>query len=289
MLGVGEGRIDAEGAHLFLDRLPLGGFSGNVKLLPKGVAPSPRRRHRRAPTRATPPAKKSKTKKNLLEPREEETMSDLARTVLERHSTRMFLPRPVPRDLVNEALALAQHAPSNSNIQPWRLVFVGGAARNRLKQALFSVADHEAPHIPTLPKAFEHYRYELGAEVYGSMGITIADTARHAAAVMRNFDFFGTPLAGIVSMHRDLGPADAVSVGMYLQTLMLALTARGLGTCVEVSVAGYPDVVRTELSIPPELTIICGLAIGYTDPDFPANKLHIGRDPVEKHVVFLDN
>jgi len=190
---------------------------------------------------------------------------------------------------VNEALALAQHAPSNSNIQPWRLVFVSGAARDRLKHALFSVADHEAPHIPSLPKAFEHYRYELGAEVYGSMGITIADTARHAAAVMRNFDFFGAPLAGIVSMHRDLGPADAVSVGMYLQTLMLALTARGLGTCVEVSVAGYPDVVRTELSIPPELTIICGLAVGYTDPDFPANKLHIGRDPVEKHVAFRDN
>ena len=70
------------------------------------------------------------------------------------------------------------------------------------------------------------------------MGIPIADAARHAAAVMRNFDFFGAPLAGIVTMHRDLGPADAVSVGMYLQTLMLALTARGLGTCVEVSVAG---------------------------------------------------
>ena len=168
-------------------------------------------------------------------------------------------------------------------------MFVSGAARDRLKAALFRVADHEAPHIPALPKAFEHYRYELGAEVYGSMGITIADTARHAAAVMRNFDFFGAPLAGIVCMHRDLGPADAVSVGMYLQTLMLALTARGLGTCVEVSVAGYPDVVRAELNIPPELTIICGLAVGYSDPDFPANKLHIGRDLVAKHVAFLDN
>ena len=109
------------------------------------------------------------------------------------------------------------------------------------------------------------------------MGEVIADTARHAAAVMRNFDFFGAPLAGIVSMHRDLGPADAVSVGMYLQTLMLALTARGLGTCVEVSVAGYPDVVRTELSIPPELTIICGLAIGYTDPDFGQQIAHRAR------------
>lgn len=213
---------------------------------------------------------------------------DLDQSILERHSTRMFLSRPVPPELVEQALALAQHAPSNSNIQPWRLVFVSGTARNQLKDALFKVADREAPHIPTLPKAFEHYRYELGAEVYGSMGIPIADTARHAAAVMRNFDFFGAPLVGIVSMHRDLGPADALSVGMYLQTLILALTARGLGTCVEVSVAGYPDIVRNELKIAPELTIICALAVGYPDSDFPANKLRIGRDPVAKHVVFLD-
>jgi nitroreductase len=207
----------------------------------------------------------------------------------DRVHVRMFLPRPVPRDLVNEALDLAQCAPSNSNIQPWRLVFASGTARNRLRDALFRVADHEVPHIPALPKAFEHYRYELGAEDYGSMGIPIVDTARHAAAVMRNFDFFGASLAGIISMHRELGPADALSVGIYLQTLMLVLTARGLGTCVEVSVAGYPDIVRTELKIAPEQTIICGLAVGYPDPDFPANKLRIGRDPVAKHVVFLDN
>jgi nitroreductase len=221
-------------------------------------------------------------------PWEGEMTSALDQAILERHSTRKFLPQPAPRALVDAALALAQHAPSNSNIQPWRMVFVSGAARDRLKDALFRVADHEAPHIPALPKAFEHYRYELGAQVYGSMGIPIADTARHAAAVRRNFDFFGAPLAGIVYMHRDLGPADALSVGLYLQTLLLALTAQGLGTCVEVSVAGYPDVVRTELSIPPEFTILSGLAVGYSDPEFPANNLHIGRDPVAKHVVFLD-
>jgi hypothetical protein len=110
-------------------------------------------------------------------------------------------------------------------------VFGSGAARERLKDALFTAAGHEAPQIPALPKAFEHYRYELGAEVYGAMGIPIAGTARHTAAVMRNFDFFGVRLAGTVCMHRDLGPADALSVGMYLQTL-----ARP---------DGYPDVVRT--------------------------------------------
>jgi hypothetical protein len=30
------------------------------------------------------------------------------------------------------------------------------------------------------------------------------------------------------------------------------------------------------------------LAVGYPDPDFPTNKLRIGRDPVAKHIVFLD-
>ena len=107
---------------------------------------------------------------------------------------------------MDEALALAQHAPSNSNIQPWRLVLVGGA-----RPGSFEGRRPRGPAHPGAAKEFEHYRYELGAEVYGSMGITVADTARRAAAVMRNFDFFGAPLAGIVSMHRNLGAADAVS------------------------------------------------------------------------------
>ena len=59
-------------------------------------------------------------------------MLDLDQAIKERHSTRMFLPQSVPRELVNEALALAQYAPSNSNIQPWHLVFASGATRDRL-------------------------------------------------------------------------------------------------------------------------------------------------------------
>ncbi len=50
-------------------------------------------------------------------------MFDLDQTIKDRYSTRKFLSQPVPRTLLDEALALAQHAPSNSNIQPWRMVF----------------------------------------------------------------------------------------------------------------------------------------------------------------------
>lgn len=41
-------------------------------------------------------------------------MLDLDQAIRERHSTRLFLPQPVPRELVNEALALAQYAPTSS-------------------------------------------------------------------------------------------------------------------------------------------------------------------------------
>ena len=40
-------------------------------------------------------------------------MLDLDQAIRERHSTRLFLPQPVPQELVNEALALAQDGVDN--------------------------------------------------------------------------------------------------------------------------------------------------------------------------------
>lgn len=57
---------------------------------------------------------------------------------------------------------------------------------------------------------------------------------------------------------------------------------------MEVSVAGYPGILRKELGIAPDLFIICGLAIGYADDTFNANLLHVGRDPIENNIVFLE-
>jgi len=50
---------------------------------------------------------------------------------------------------------------------------------------------------------------------------------------------------------------------------------------------GTPQEPMPERGIP-DLTIMCGLAVGYSDPDFPTNRLHIGREAVEKNVTFLD-
>lgn len=210
--------------------------------------------------------------------------------IRQRRSIRMFLPdRPVPRDLLNEALELACAAPSNSNIQPWQIFFASGAARGRLVAALLEAAQAGPPKVPVVPESFAHYRRETGKVVYGSMGIARDDQAARRTAVLRNWEFFRAPLAGIVCMHHELGLVDSLGVGMFLQNLLLALTARGLGTCVEVSIAGYPDVVREQLDIPAELTILCGLAVGYPDPDFPANHIRVSRDPVGRKATIRED
>src|SRR3954465_14644478 len=217
-------------------------------------------------------------------------MNDLEQAIKERHSTRMFLrDKAVPPELIQEALALAMRAPSNPNIQPWQLVLATGPGRDRLVEALLEVAAVESPAVPVLPESFAHMRRDLGALVYGSMGIPRHDAEARRVAVRRNWEFFRAPMAGIVCMHRDLDFVDSVGVGMFLQTFLLGLTARGLGSCVQVSIAGYPDTVREQLGIAEDMRILCGLAIGYPDPDFPANFLAVPRNPLEDNFAFVEH
>ncbi|KAK9797655.1 hypothetical protein SCARD494_03484 [Seiridium cardinale] len=213
----------------------------------------------------------------------------LDEAIVTRHSTRLFLPKPVPDDILNQALQLAAHAPSNSNTQAWRLFVVTGPALDRLKAALKTTASSgAAPSIPALPEKFRHSRSELGRLIYGEgWGIQRGDTEAQREAVLRNFEFFGAPVGVIVCMSKELPGVAAMSVGMHLQTFLLALTELGVGSCVQVSIAGYRDVVRKELGVAEDLEILCGVSVGYEDSDFNVNKVRIGRYGVEDTTVFV--
>lgn len=216
-------------------------------------------------------------------------MTEFADVVRERRSTRLFLrDKEVPRELLDEALTLAMRAPSNSNVQPWRLYLASGPRRDRLVEALLAEASVELPVTSGIPEKYLPLRQELGGLVYGSMGIARQDRQGRRLAQLRNWEFFRAPVGAVVCMHRDLSLVDSLGVGMFLQTLLLALTERGLGTCVQVSIAAYPEILRAHLGIPDDLTVLCGLAIGYPDPAFPANRLHTPRNPVPANVVFVD-
>jgi nitroreductase len=57
-------------------------------------------------------------------------------SVRTRRSIWRFTDRPVSKRLLIEVLDIARRAPSNSNMQPWRVYLVGGAAKDKLAEAL---------------------------------------------------------------------------------------------------------------------------------------------------------
>ena len=53
-------------------------------------------------------------------------------------------------------------------------------------------------------------------------------------------------------------------------------------------VAGYPETLREHLDIDDDMRILCGVAIGYPDPQFPANALTVPRNGLEQNFVLKD-
>jgi hypothetical protein len=69
-------------------------------------------------------------------------------------------------------------------------VAYGVRVRAASSPPLLDAVRRKPPNIPPLPESFQHYRRELGAQIYGAMGIDPEDTAKHAAARLRNWEFF---------------------------------------------------------------------------------------------------
>lgn len=216
-------------------------------------------------------------------------LSSLSNLLNARHSVRAFLPTPVPTPALHTALSLAQLAPSNSNIQNWRIQIVTGSALALLSSNLSRAAQESKPRIPPLPPKYARFRAELGAKVYGeAYGIPRSDIAAKVEKERRNYVFFGAPAAAIVCMDTQLAKCDALSVGMWLQSFLLALTAQGLASCVMVSTAGYKEIVKNTLGIGEDVEVLCGVAIGYEDSEHAINKVESARMDWRDCVVELD-
>lgn len=89
-------------------------------------------------------------------------------------------------------------------------------------------------------------------------------------------------------MDKSLADVDVMCVGMYMQSLSLLLAERGVACCWQVSVAGYPDVVRKELGIGEDMLVLSGGAVGYEDEGARPNGIRSARDGWRECVEFVE-
>ncbi|MFG1214498.1 nitroreductase [Xanthobacter flavus] len=212
-----------------------------------------------------------------------------------RRSIRAFLPKPVGDETVGAILELAARAPSGTNIQPWQVLVLRGeplAALTRELHALSLAGDPGTEEFAYYPRQWrEPYlsrRRKVGWDLYGALGIAKGDTERMRQQLARNFLFFDAPVGLIFTMDRDMERGSWLDYGMFLQNIMIAARAFGLHTCPQAAFNAYGAVIAQRLAIPDTQMIVCGMALGFADPEAPENTFTTVREPRERYVRFVD-
>lgn len=217
----------------------------------------------------------------------------VSEAVAARRSVRGFIDRPVDADLLRALIERAARAPSGGNLQPWHIDVVGGAALDGFKRdisAKLMAGETEAPayaiYPPELDDPYRTRRFAVGEAMYGHIGIPRDNKAGRRMWFARNFAFFGAPVALFMSVAKTMGPPQWSDMGMYLQSVMLLLREEGLDSCPQECWAIYPQTIRDFLKIPEERMLFTGMAIGYKDPEDPANRFEARRAPPEEFATF---
>ncbi|KIF83398.1 nitroreductase [Noviherbaspirillum autotrophicum] len=227
---------------------------------------------------------------------EQQKMVDAA--ITSRRSIRAYLPKPVAREDIESILDVAARAPSGTNTQPWKVYVLTGAARDRLSSEVL-----RAHNDPALSRQHaEEYAYyprewvapyidrrrKVGWDLYALLGLTRENKAGMHAQHGRNYAFFDAPVGMIFTIGRIMEQGSWLDYGMFLQNIMVAARARGLDTCPQAAFTQYHKIIAEVLSLPPNEMVVCGMSLGYADPDKIENSLVTEREPVSAFAQFIE-
>lgn len=202
-------------------------------------------------------------------------MMNVEQAMQQRHSVRAFLPRTVDAALVRDLLAQAGQAASGGNLQPWRVIALTGDSLQALRQAMPAATpdcDAALVYPEQLWEPYRSRRFDNGEELYRSIGIGREDRSGRQQQLARNTHMFGAPVGVFTAVDSRMLHAQWVDLGIYLQSLMLLATGKGLATCAQGFWRNYSDFVSRHLALPQGYQIAFGMALGYEDSAAPINQ-----------------
>jgi nitroreductase len=223
-----------------------------------------------------------------------------------RRSTRDFLAKPVPQEIIDQILGDSLTAPSWSNTRPFKVAIATGDVRDRISNEFLSRWSvlskimrkgllnklriiYSRYGLPTsnrliakpYPAELKPRAERVGREMYETFGVARGDRPARDQQWAKNYSFFGAPVELFIYVHKSLHVYAASDAGLMMQNLMLSAHAHGLGTCAQGAVAIWDDVVRKEFDIPKGYRLLCGIALGYPSDspinDFKANRIDVAE------------
>ena len=219
---------------------------------------------------------------------------DVTTAMQTQRTIRAFNSEPVPETTIREVVELAKQAPSNGNTQPWNIAVVSGRAKDQVKAAILEEISRGVKPYPVFPAggrglqgAYKERQRACGYKYYASMDVDREDSQGRQDLMMRNYDFFGAPHAAFLSYPETMHRANAIDMGIFLQSLMLLFVERGIQGCPQGALATYPGPVKRLLPIPEDNAILCGFSFGYPDYKAKINSAKMGREPFDSFASII--
>lgn len=211
-----------------------------------------------------------------------------------RHSTRAFVDKPVSAADIEDLLDTARLAPSGANTQPWQVAVLTGKTKQQLAETIeqaFSNGAASKPDYHYYPTQWQtpytERRRACGLQLYQSLQIARDDKAAQKAQWAANYRAFDAPVMLLFFLDSTMQTGSYLDLGLFLQSLMLAATEKGLATCPQAALAEYPDIVKTQLGYPADSQLVCGLALGYEDVTAAVNQYRTERITVGEFTRFF--
>ena len=220
----------------------------------------------------------------------------LSELLNERRSIRQFEQTPVSQELIEKILSRALNVPSSSNTQSYRVAVARGPLCELLRSELtqkFQAAqrinklplpmkllkgyladvkpDGAFHHDFKYPEELQQRRVDCGMGLYATLGIERSDREARTRQMQRNFEFFDAPVVMFLFVNQTMGAYSAMDAGIFLQTLMLAASEEGLGSCAQAALGIWTKPVLKHFEVDPGYQLICGLSLGYI-ADHPVNR-----------------
>ena len=222
--------------------------------------------------------------------------------ITSRHSVRAFLNKTVDAQIIKDILTVASRAPSGTNTQPWKVYVVTGKKRDEMVDRvckaqieLFTQPELASQYQETFAYYPENWispfidrRRENGWGLYGLLNIQKGEKEKMAQQQLRNFKLFDAPVGLFFTVHQSLGIGSKMDLAMMIQNVMLEAKARGLDTCPQAAWNHVHSIVLDTLNASEDEELVCGMALGYADPDHIVNTFITPRVPVEDFAVFLE-
>jgi F420 biosynthesis protein FbiB-like protein len=177
---------------------------------------------------------------------------DALTAIRTRRSLRQLAPRPVPRALVDEVLALAVLAPAPHHTRPWRYVVVSPRRREQLAAAMGAAwrGDLEPDGHP--PELIEKLLKKSRRQITEAPALILACLTHEGLR-----DWPDDRRA------RNEWAMAQQSVGAGMQNIMLAAHALGLASYWISAPLFAPEAVREALDLPADYVAQAFVVIGY--------------------------